>query len=203
MIVTRENIQTFIGALTIQDALPKDDFLHILTLTRIAMATDTIPELLAACDTTNAEEQILPQTSAETPLQPTGADAFSTDRRNTVQAAVDQILAEMRAAGIPIPAPEPDAETIEMKFFGPESDPLPTGGFLVMPHSFRRLPKETQDAILKRVELATNLLGTCVKRYQETGTFPAGTVRNGQSFREYAADVIKRAAAIRPGEATA
>ena len=199
MKITKKELETLLASCAIQDKLQRDDFLEIMSLCRLAVSTGTVPEFLAAYETVNGQE---------TAQGPAAGDESS----ETILNEIASVLAEMRAAGISHPHVRPQTggtasdpmgtesypDEVTVTFLGPDSDPVPAGCIVTMPVSFNRLPDETKNAILDKLDTAKSHIGDCAKRYRLTGTFPAGTVANGQTFREYADIVIKRAAAYGP-----
>ena len=207
MIITKAELQTLIDGVKIQLRIGAKEFHYLITTIILAVRTGTEPELCAAYDRVTSQEAA--QTAGgpnynETVSGMTAAEIIAEARSCGIKLGIDPDAAgaaarelfrlpptDGPAAGTVDPASQ---DTVTVSFLGPDTDPVPEGCVMTMPASFTRLPADTQKATLDRLDVAKSLCATCVTQYEKAGTFPAGTVKPGQTFREYATELITRAA---------
>ena len=214
MIITKAELQTLIDGVKIQLRIGAEEFRHLITTIIFAVRTGTEPELCAAYDSVTSQEAAQtaggPDYNAPVPGM-TAEEIIAEARSYGIKLGIDPAEAEAavrKVFGISYtggPASDPlgtelypdetsGPDTVTVSFLAPDTDPVPEGCVVTMPASFNRLPASTQTAILGQLDVAKSLCAACVERYHKAGTFPAGTVKPGQTFREYATDLITRAA---------
>jgi hypothetical protein len=199
MKITRSDLETLVSALAVQDKLTDTEFVELLALCRVAIRTGTLPEFYAAYDHVQAHEAADYNGPAACDLDPKSILAEA--RRAGIKLGIDPNTAEasIREYFHLDPADNGPAETcpVTVDFFGPENEPLPLGSILKVSRAAVEAMTDAQRAeFLERLEAARNTLADCLKRYKETGTFPAGTVPAGGDFREYARTLIIKAATL-------
>ena len=223
MIITKAELQTLIDGVKIQLRIGAEEFRHLITTIILAVRTGTEPELCAAYDSVTSQEAAQtaggPDYNAPVPGM-TAEEIIAEARSYGIKLGIDPAEAEAavrKVFGISYtggPASDPlgtelypntggpaagtvdpaSQDTVTVSFLGPDTDPVPGRCIVTMPESFNRLPETVQQAILGQLDVAKSLCAACVVRYDKAGTFPAGTVKPGQTFREYATDLITRAA---------
>ena len=207
MIITKAELQTLIDGVKIQLRIGAEEFRHLITTIILAVRTGTEPELCAAYDSVTSQEDAQtaggPDYNAPVPGM-TAAEIIAEARSCGIKLGIDPDAAEAAvrklfrlpptdgpAAGTVDPASQ---DTVTVSFLGSDTDPVPAGCVVTLLASFNRLPETIQRATLGRLAVAKSLCAACVVRYKKAGTFPEGTVKPGQTFREYATDLITRAA---------
>ena len=214
MIITKAELQTLIDGVKIQLRIGAKEFHYLITTIILAVRTGTEPELCAAYDSVTSQEDAQtaggPDYNAPVPGM-TAKEIIAEARSYGLKLGVDPDAAEaalrevfgISDTGGPTSDPlgtelypdeTPGPDTVTVSFLGPDTDPVPGRCIVTMPESFNRLPETVQQAILGQLDVAKSLCAACVVRYNKAGTFPAGTVKPGQTFREYATDLITRAA---------
>ena len=207
MIITKAELQTLIDGVKIQLRIGAEEFRHLITTIILAVRTGTEPELCAAYDRVTSQEaaqtaggpdynETVPGMTAEEII----AEARSYGLKlgvdpDKAEAAVREVFGISDTGGLAAGTVDPASQdTVTVSFLGPDTDPVPAGCFVKMPALFSELPETIQQATLGRLDVAKSLCAACVVRYKKAGTFPAGTVKPGQTFREYATELITRAA---------
>ncbi len=223
MIITKAELQTLIDAVHVQLRIGRAEFQNVITTVILAVRTGTEDILRQAYDSVATEDNG-PVAGGpdynETVPGMTAAEIIAEARSCGIKLGIDPAEAEAavrKVFGISYtggPASDPlgtelypntggpaagtvdpaSQDTVTVSFLGPDTDPVPGMCIVTMPESFNRLPETVQQAILGQLDVAKSLCAACVVRYKKAGTFPAGTVKPGQTFREYATDLITRAA---------
>ena len=207
MIITKTELQTLIDSVKIQLRIGAEEFRHLITTIMLAVRTGTEPELCAAYDSVTSQESAQtaggPDYNAPVPgmtVEEIIAEARSYGLKlgidpDKAKAAVREVFGISDTGGPAAGTVDPASQgTVTVTFLGPDTDPVPEGCIVTMPASFNRLPADIQKATAGRLDTVKALCATCVTRYKKAGTFPAGTVKPGQTFREYATELITRAA---------
>ena len=223
MIITKAELQTLIDAVRVQLRIGRAEFQNVITTVILAVRTGTEDILRQAYDSGATEDNGPvaggPDYNAPVPGM-TAEEIIAEARSYGIKLGIDPAEAEAavrKVFGISYtggPASDPlgtelypntggpaagtvdpaSQDTVTVSFLGPDTDPVPAGCVVTLLASFNRLPETIQRATLGRLAVAKSLCAACVVRYNKAGTFPAGTVKPGQTFREYATDLITRAA---------
>ena len=176
MKITKSDVQTIIASATVQDKVTAEEFRGLLMVCRLAVLTGTESELLAAYDEVNNDG---PDYNGPAVVD---TQSVMRDVRNMVPPAAP-VIHEV----------EPELSGVTLEFFGPDEN-VPKGCTVKMPVRFNALPADEKSAILARLDTAKSILGTCIKQYEETGSLPPLVTRNGQTFREFATNLLNRSA---------
>jgi hypothetical protein len=210
--ITKTELQTLFDAIKIQDKFDRKEFVHLLVLCRLAMRTGTEKQLFAAVEDVNWElgiEQSEPAPPEHDPLENmignTLRDYRAAGLPNPVEPRIHEVTpAVPDPAPEPVPASEPDlnpaitealnsmrgesitlADGIAVSFLG--TGPIPLGVALDVE------PRIEQSAnyprIMRRLQIAQELLSGYCHQYRETGTFTPEYV--GQTFREKCIAILR------------
>ena len=210
--ITKTELQTLFDAIKIQDKFDRKEFVHFLALCRLAMRTGTEKQLFAAVEDVNRElgiEQSEPAPPEHDPLENmignTLRDYRAAGLPNPVEPRIHEVT-PTEPAPESVPAPEPDLNPATMEALNSmQGEPVTLADGIAV--SFLGIgpihlevvldvePRIEQSAnyprIMRRLQIARELLTEYCQQYRETGTFtPEYT---GQTFREKCIAILRYA----------